>query len=118
MRAVWRRRRHVGFQGYYRNLSRLKLIRCLPNWDNLNTVRLGDRSWDGSVYKSTKSYARRYYVFTTSEDREIICSVLTLSEAITLNTGELVTSVECANGFFVESGDGSGDVVITGMKYA
>jgi hypothetical protein len=39
--------------------DRLKLIRMLPNWDNLNKVPLNKRSWDDSnkVYTSTLSYA-------------------------------------------------------------
>ncbi|MBL1170655.1 MAG: hypothetical protein D8M50_17815, partial [Candidatus Brocadia sp. AMX1] len=45
------------FQNITEVYPRLKLIRCLPNWDNLNNVPLTDRSWDGSVYRSTKSYA-------------------------------------------------------------
>ncbi|MBE7444944.1 MAG: hypothetical protein HS132_06750 [Planctomycetia bacterium] len=103
------------FKGITEIYPRLKLIRCLPNWDNLNTVPLGDRSWDGSVYKSTKSYANGDIMYSRHpRTGKLFAVFLTLSGAITLNTGELVTSVECANGFFVESGDGSGDVVITG----
>ena len=31
---------------------RLKLIRAIPNWDNLNTIPLANRSWNGSLYQS------------------------------------------------------------------
>ncbi|MDN3515981.1 MAG: hypothetical protein NG747_16510, partial [Candidatus Brocadia sp.] len=44
------------FQSITEVWPRLKLIRCIPNWDNLNNVPLSDRSWNNTtgVYQSTK----------------------------------------------------------------
>ncbi|BBO17633.1 conserved hypothetical protein [Candidatus Brocadia pituitae] len=96
---------------------RLKLIRCLPNWDNLNKVTLPDRAWDGSVYRSTKSYASGDVMYSRHPVTEKLFAVfLTLSGAITLNAGETVTTVQRANSHFIESGDGKNDVSIVGNE--
>ena len=96
---------------------RLKLIRCLPNWDNLNHVPLTDRSWDGNVYQSTKSYVSSDVMYSRHpKTGKLFAVFLTLSGAITLNTGETVTSVQRTDGFFIESGDGSADVNIIGNE--
>lgn len=33
--------------------ARLKLIRVLTTWENMNNTPIGERSWDGTTYKST-----------------------------------------------------------------
>ncbi|BBO17721.1 conserved hypothetical protein [Candidatus Brocadia pituitae] len=96
---------------------RLKLIRCLPNWDNLNKVTLPDRAWDGSVYRSTKSYASGDVMYSRHPvTGKLFAVFLTLSGAITLNAGETVTTVQRANSHFIESGDGKNDVSIVGNE--
>src|SRR3990170_5124335 len=105
------------FKSIAKVYPRLKLIRCLPNWDNLNNVPLTDRSWDGSVYHSTKSYVSSDVMYSRHpKTGKLFAVFLTLSGIITLNAGETVTSVERTDGFFVESGDGSADVNITGNE--
>ena len=37
--------------------ARLKLIRVLANWENLNNTPLNERSWDGAFYKSPTAQA-------------------------------------------------------------
>ncbi|MDG6026013.1 MAG: hypothetical protein E3K40_04710 [Candidatus Brocadia sp.] len=96
---------------------RLKLIRCLPNWDNLNKVTLPDRAWDGRVYRSTKSYASGDVMYSRHPvTGKLFAVFLTLSGAITLNAGETVTTVQRANSHFIESGDGKNDVSIVGNE--
>ncbi len=105
------------FQSITEVYPRLKLIRCLPNWDNLNNVPLSERSWDGMVYQSTKSYAGSDVMYSRHpKTGKLFAVFLTMSGAITLNAGETVTSVGRTDGFFVESGDGSVDVNITGNE--
>ncbi|WP_295103873.1 sialidase family protein, partial [uncultured Candidatus Kuenenia sp.] len=97
--------------------SGLKLIRCLPNWDNLNNVPLSERSWDGSVYQSTKSYAGSDVMYSRHpKTGKLFAVFLTLSGAITLNAGETATSVKRTDGYFIESVDGSADVSIVGNE--
>ncbi|WP_347275231.1 hypothetical protein, partial [Candidatus Kuenenia sp.] len=97
--------------------SRLKLIRCIPNWDNLNNVPLSERSWDGSVYQSTKSYADSDVMYSYHpKTGKLFAVFLTLSGAITLNAGETATSVQRTDGYFIESVDGGADVSIVGNE--
>ncbi|KXK25427.1 MAG: hypothetical protein UZ01_03358 [Candidatus Brocadia sinica] len=94
---------------------RLKLIRCLPNWDNLNNVPLTDRSWDGSVYRSTKSYASSDVMYSRQPKTGKLFAVFnTTNGVVKLNAGETVTGVQRADSYFIESGDGSADVDILG----
>ena len=104
-------------QGIIEVSPRLQLIRCLPNWDNLNNVSLLDREWDGSVYRSTKSYGSCDVMYSRHPGiGKLFAVFLTMSGVITLNPGETVTSVGRTDGFFVESEDGGSDVVIAGNE--
>ncbi|WP_295103870.1 hypothetical protein, partial [uncultured Candidatus Kuenenia sp.] len=106
-----------GFKSITEVSPRLKLIRCIPNWDNLNNVPLSERTWDGSVYHSTKSYAGSDVMYSRHpKTGKLFAVFLTLSGAITLNVGETVTAVQRTDGYFVESGDGSADVSIVGNE--
>ncbi|MCK6468364.1 MAG: LamG domain-containing protein [Candidatus Brocadia sinica] len=103
------------FQSITEVYPRLKLIRCLPNWDNLNTVPLVDRSWDGSVYRSTKSYASSDVMYSRQpKTGKLFVVFVTKNGVVKLNAGETVTGVQRADGYFIESGDGSADVAIVG----
>ncbi len=94
---------------------RLKLIRCLPNWDNLNNVPLTNRSWDGTVYRSTKSYTDPHVMYSRHpKTGKLFAVFITHNGVIKLNPGETVTSVQHVDGYFMESGDGSADVTIVG----
>ncbi|QII12859.1 exported protein [Candidatus Kuenenia stuttgartiensis] len=106
-----------GFKSITEVSPRLKLIRCLPNWDNLNNVPLSERSWDGSVYQSTNSYAGSDVMYSRHpKTGKLFAVFLTLSGVITLNAGETATSVQRTDGYFIESGDGSADVGIVGNE--
>ncbi|MFO0795693.1 MAG: hypothetical protein U0586_16710, partial [Candidatus Brocadiaceae bacterium] len=105
------------FQSITKVYPRLKLIRCLPNWDNLNNVPLTERSWDGRVYQSTKSYVSSDIMYSRHpKTGKLFAVFLTLSGVITLNAGERVTSVQCTDGYFIESEDGGADVTIAGNE--
>ncbi|NUO09234.1 MAG: hypothetical protein HUU08_11230 [Candidatus Brocadia sp.] len=94
---------------------RLKLIRCIPNWDNLNNVPLYDRSWDGSVYRSTKSYISSDVMYSHHPKTGKLFAVFnTKNGVIKLNAGEKIDSVNRVNGYFEEAEDGSADVDIFG----
>ncbi|GAB60775.1 MAG: hypothetical protein DWB56_10525 [Candidatus Jettenia sp.] len=96
---------------------KLKLIRCLPNWDNLNNVPLTDRSWNGAMYQSTKSYASSDVIYSRHPKTGNLFAVfLTTNGAIKLGTDEKVTSVYRTDDFFIESEDGTADVSITGSE--
>lgn len=103
------------FQSITDVYPRLKLVRCIPNWDNLHAVPLADRSWDGNIYQSTKSYISSDVLYSRHpKTGKLFAVFLTTNGTIKLNAGETVTSVQYADGYFMEAGDGSDDVTILG----
>lgn len=44
--------------------DRLKLVRVIPGWDNLNGVPLSERKWNGSTYQSSLSFADNNLIFS------------------------------------------------------
>lgn len=83
-----------GFQRITEVYPRLKLIRCLPNWDNLNKIPLDYHLWDDRVYQSTKSYASSDVIYSRHPKRGKLFAVfITRNGVVKLNPGEKVTSV-------------------------
>lgn len=108
-----------GTAGTWTNITqvypRLKLIKCVPNWDNLNNISLANRSWSGSVYQSLNSYISSNIIYSRHWKTKKIYVVWNVySGVLNLNTGETVSSVQRTDGYFRESGDGSSDVNIVG----
>src|SRR3990167_2511998 len=102
---------------------RLKLVRCIPNWDNLNNVGTSTRSWTWTgtetvgVYQSTKSYISSDVMYSRHPKTGKLFAVFnTTNGVIKLNTGESVTSVKRTDGYFIETTDGSADVTISGNE--
>ena len=90
-----------------------KLIRCLPNWDNLTNIPLASRSWNGSVYQSTRSYASSDVIYSRHwKTNKLFAVFLTTNGTINLNTGETVTATKKVNNLWEETTDGSSDVTI------
>lgn len=105
------------FQSITEVYPKLKLIRCLPNWDNLNNVPLHDRSWDGNIYQSTKSYASSDVIYSRHPKTGNLFAVfLTKNGMVKLDADEKVTSMYRTDGFFIESEDGTADVSIVGNE--
>ncbi|MCC6220694.1 MAG: hypothetical protein IT291_05565 [Deltaproteobacteria bacterium] len=96
---------------------RLKLIRVLPNWDNLSNVPLLSRSWDGKIYKSTRSYADPNVIYSRHWKTGKLFAVFnTHSGVVKLNAGETIASIKRINEYFEEATDGSSDLAISGSE--
>jgi hypothetical protein len=94
---------------------RLLLIRRLPAWDNQMNVPLSSRSWDGTTYHSPNSHADGHVIYSRhAKTGKLFVVFLDSSGTVTLRDGESVTSVQRADGYFMESGDGIADVSIVG----
>ena len=99
---------------------RLKLIRLIPNWDNLNNIPLANRSWDGSVYQSKtssgnlQSYISSDLMYSRQPKTGKLFAVFnTTSGKIKLRAGETITSLQKTDGYFIEAGDASADLTVT-----
>ncbi|MDR1222228.1 MAG: hypothetical protein LBL07_05035, partial [Tannerella sp.] len=44
--------------------ARLKLVRMIPNWENLHRTPLEQRNWDGEVYSSPKSHISENVIYS------------------------------------------------------
>ncbi|MBF8264796.1 MAG: hypothetical protein HW384_660 [Dehalococcoidia bacterium] len=106
---------------------RVKLIRCIPNWDNLNGIATASRSWNNSTtdpiynsydsYNNQQSYIDGNVMYSRHPKTEKLFAVfLTTNGIINLKTNETVVSMQHADGYFIESGDASADFDITGTK--
>ncbi len=106
---------------------RLKLIRCIPNWDNLNGIATASRSWNNSttdpIYNSYDSdnHQQSYIDGNVMYSRhpktgKLFVVFLTTNGVINLKAGETVVSMQRTDGYFVESGDASADFDITGAE--
>lgn len=103
-----------GFKNITEVYPRLKLVRCIPNWDNLNGIPLAHRWWDGDVYQSMNSYISRDVMYSRQpKTGKLFAVFLSHDGIIRLSGGETVTSVSRVDGYFTESGDGSEDVELT-----
>ncbi|MCC6220695.1 MAG: hypothetical protein IT291_05570 [Deltaproteobacteria bacterium] len=94
---------------------RLKLIRVIPNWDNLRGVSLTSRSWNGSVYQSPTSYADANVIYSRHwKTGKLFVVFNNHSGVVRLKTGEAVQAVRRVDSYFVETVDGMSDVLISG----
>ena len=105
------------FQSITEVYPRLKLIRLIPNWDNLNNIPLANRSWDGNIYQSTKDGNRQSYISSDViysrhwKTGKLFAVFNTTNGVINLKPGERVQSVHRVDGYFVESTDAMGDFI-------
>ena len=99
---------------------RLKLIRLIPNWDNLNNIPLANRSWDGSIYQSKNSSGNLQSYISSDlmysrhwKTGKLFAVFNTTGGKIKLNPGETITSIQSTDGYFIEAGDASADLIVT-----
>lgn len=103
------------FQSITEVYSRLKLIRCVPNWDNLNNIPLSQRSWDGQFYRSPNSYISSNLIYSKHwKTQEIYIVFNTNIESITLPGNPDIKRVDV---FFIPTVSGLSDFNKVGDVY-
>ena len=95
------------FQSITDVYPRLKVIRVIPNWDNLLNVPLSQRSWDGAVYKSYNSYISSDVMYTHhwKNPKKLFAVYNTVNGKIKLRPNETIVSIKNVNGYFEENID-------------
>jgi len=91
-----------------------QLARALPNWDNL--VNAGSRSWNYTtkVYTSSNSYADPNIIYSRhAKTKKIFVVWQNTNGKLKLKSGEKITSVQKVDSIFIETGDGTEDLVNT-----
>lgn len=110
------------FQSIIDVYPRLKLIRAIPNWDNLNGIPLANRSWDGSIYQSAKGGTIQSHISSQVmysrhwKSGKMFAVFHSTGGVIRLDASETVTSMQHVDGYFFESGDASGDLSVVGNE--
>lgn len=103
---------------------RLKMIRLIPSWDNLNNISLANRSWNNSstdsIYNSydasnrQQSYLDGNVMYSRHwKNGKLFAVFNNTNGVIKLKPGEIISSIQCIDGLFVESGDCSSDFTVT-----
>lgn len=102
-----------GFKSIREVPARLKLIRVLANWENLNQTPMKERSWDGTVYKSPNAFASPDVIAIKQPETEKLFVVfLTENGKVEIPKGKKVVSIYQTDDLFIENGDTAKDVVI------
>ena len=107
------------FRNVYEVPARLQLVRRVANWDNLNSVPLSKRSWDGNIYQSPLSYISANIIWSTNPNTGKIFAVwLSQDGLVQLPDGSKLKSVFRTNSLFIETSNGRADIQVTdkGLK--
>jgi len=92
---------------------RLKLIRVLPNYENINKTPLIQRTWDETTYKSNNAFAspKGIGVLQPGTSKYFVV-LMALDAEIPLPVGRTIVSISRTDNLFIENGDGSADLII------
>lgn len=79
--GMWHRQ-NIGIVDVESVTMDLKLVRMIPNWDNLNGVALEERSWDGEAgrYRSPLSYADKDVLYSLQPGTNLLFAVFRSKE--------------------------------------
>ena len=105
----------------YKNVAdipaRLKLIRVMPNWENMNSTPNALRKWDGTVYQSPTAYVSPTSITIIQPKTGKLFFVLLKNDAeILIPKGKKIKSIYRTDGLFCETEDGKVDFTITKNK--
>ena len=93
--------------------ARLKLIRVLANWENVNRTPLNQRSWDGTTYKSPNALVTPDVISVIQpHTNKLFVVFLTGKGEVTIPRGKSLAAVYRTDDLFIESGDGADDVLL------
>ena len=92
---------------------RLKLIRVLANWENVNRTPMNQRSWDGTIYKSPNALVTPDVISVIQpHTNKLFVVFLTGKGEVTIPRGKSLAAVYRTDDLFIESGDGADDVLL------
>ena len=97
--------------------GRLKLIRVLPCWENVNETPLTGRSWNGTTYESATAFADPKTISVIQPGTSKLFVIFHASDGeAPIPTGYTIGGVQKTNSLLIENGDGSADLLISGGK--
>jgi hypothetical protein len=85
--------------------ARLKLVRMIPNWENMHRTPLDRRRWDGEVYSSPQSYISNEVIYSVQPRTDRLFVVfLTAPASVEIPDAYASASVYQTDDLFVETG--------------
>jgi hypothetical protein len=102
-----------GFRSIREVPARLKLIRMLANWENLNQTPHSQRTWDGTTYRSPSAFASPDVIALKQPFTDKLFVVfLSRNGKAEIPRGYKIVSIYNTNELFIEDMDATGDIVI------
>lgn len=97
--------------------DRLKLIRLIPGWDNLNNIPLSSRSWDSAnnIYKSNLSYADMNVIYSKHPKNDNIYAIILNSNGKII-LKENPKEIYLTDQLMIKSATANGDFNINGQE--
>lgn len=94
--------------------ARLKLIRVLANWENVNNTPVAERKWDGTVYQSPTAYVSPDVIsFIQPKTGKLFFVLLKQDGVITLPKGKQLKAIYSTDELFCETKNAKTDFAIT-----
>lgn len=94
--------------------ARLKLIRVLANWENINNTAESERKWDGAVYQNPTAYVNSKIIsIIQSKTGKIFFVPLKIDAEIQLPKDKKIKAIYRTDKLFCETEDGKADFKIT-----
>lgn len=83
--------------------ARLKLVRVVPNWDNMHKVPLDERNWNGDTYSSPKSYISKDVIYSVQpRTNKLFVVFLTASASVEIPESYASASIYQTDDLFIE----------------
>ena len=102
-----------GFKSIREVPARLKLIRVLANWENLNQTPMKERTWDGTVYKSPNAFASPDVIAVKQpETGKLFVVFLSENGKVEIPKGKKVAAIYSTDDLFIEKNDAAEKVII------
>jgi hypothetical protein len=102
-----------GFRSIREVPARLKLIRMLANWENLNQTPLTQRTWDGNTYRSPSAFASQDVIALKQPfTNKLFVVFLSEKGKAEIPRGYKIVSAFNTDELFVENEDATGEIKI------
>jgi hypothetical protein len=84
--------------------ARLKLIRVIANWENLNGIPLGNRTWDGTTYHSPDAFASPDVIYAKQpRTGKILVVFLSVKGKLPIDKKDKITGIYSTDRLFKET---------------
>lgn len=103
VRTAGGNRQYADFKSIRDVPARIKLVKALPVWENLNNTPLSERKWDGTVYESPTAGISRDVVYAMQPKTNKLFFVFNTPDGkVKVPNGYSVSRIYFTDGLFRE----------------